>query len=184
MLIEDPKTGHVAEVTHEGFLRILGVAIPWQTHHSANHESAYAIGNGAIAMDGSDNTIFFLKNTSQTDNIFVTGFVGSTDDTAGVKFAMYKGASYTSGGTKVDSVNMNLTSRNVAEADTYYGNDIVVADGSSPIFTGYINQGMQPFPLGGSLILGYLDTIHVNVHGTNAKNATMGITYFFHGGRF
>ena len=184
MLIEDPKTGHVAEVTHEGFLRVLGVAVPWQTHHSENHESAYASGNGMITMDGTDNAVFFIQNTSQTDKIFVTGMVGSTNDTAGVKFSMYKGGAYTSGGTVGGAVNMNLTSRNVAENTVYYGDDMVVADGTFPIFTGYVAQGMTQFPLGGSLILGYLDTVHVNVLGTNAKNATVGMTYFFHGGRF
>jgi hypothetical protein len=185
MLIEDPKTGNVATVTHEGFLRILGVAIPWGAHHNIDHESAYAVGNGAIAMDGTDNTIFHLENNSQTDDLVITGFIGSTDDTAGVKMTAYSGDSYTSGGTACEAHNLNLTSRAVAETNCYYGNDIVTgAEGNGAIFTGYISQGMTIMPMPNFLVLGYRDTVHINVNGTNAKNATLGIQFFYHGGRF
>ena len=184
MLIEDPKTGHVAEVTHEGFLRILGVAIPWETHHSYAHESAYATGNFNATMSGSEQCVLWIRNDSQTDNLLVTGVVGSTDDTAGVKFTMYQGADApTAGHTQGGAQNLNLTSRNVAEVTQYYGDSMTVANGS-PVFTGYISQGMQQFPLGAALILGYLDTVHICINGTAAKNATVGLRFFFHGGRF
>lgn len=183
MLIEDAKSGHVAEVTYEGLLKVLGVSIPWEAHHSAEHGSVFAVGNPAVAMDGTENVVLHIENTSQTDLMFISTVIVGGNSTNAVKVRTYTGSAYTSGGTAATPRNFNLVSRNVAEATAYNGSDMVVSGGTM-LCACYAPLGTFSIPLGGVLVLGYKDTIHWTMEGENAKDAVIGARFFYHGGRY
>ena len=183
MLIEDGRTGKSAAVSYEGMLHSLATIKSMETHHSEVHGSSYMVGNGMITASGTDNVVLYLKNTSQTDLLYIHEMSASTT-AANAYISMHKNPVYSSGGVTTNPVNMNFTKADYSNIDVYTGNSLTLSEAGTPILGGYIATGITSMSMKGAIILGYNDSLCWKFNATTSSKGSIGVRFYYHGGLY
>jgi len=178
MLIEDGRTGNIAQVNSEGMLICRTTMESVESHHADHHGLAFFCGNGMVTTDGTDNTVLVMRNDSQTQGMYIHSFFYSAS-IAGGYVSVLKGATGQSGGTVGGFANTNFSKNIIAPGSAWYGDDITLT-GGTPIVGGFTDLGFTEFSLGGTVILGYGDYIAMNINAP-AGAASIGVRLWFHG---
>jgi len=159
MIIKDPSKQTGAIVSDEGHLMTNAVVSSIENHHSEEHGSAFCFCSDDITMDGTDNTVLHIKNTSQTDNFYINKIMVSSDSDNVVKISFVKSGVYVSDGTLFTATNLNFSKANIAPSTSYYGNDITVSNGTT-FFRNWFKTN-STYDIGGSIILGAGDSFSI-----------------------
>jgi hypothetical protein len=159
MLIEDGKgKGYKAEVNEKNQLQIHSITDVAIAEASETSGDAYAW-TASADIDATD-SILWLRNDSTTQNLIIDT-ISVSSDAAGSWF-IYCPENVTPDGTTVTGVNLNRASSKVALATCKRDNTTAVL--ANYIFYGH-NQAAQTVAvqLRGSVVLGYLDCIAVDI---------------------
>lgn len=155
--------GTYAKIKSDGRLYVNSVSSSDLADNSRTSGSAYIFhtsGFISLTTTGAENGIFYLKNTSTTQNLELHDM--RTCGTVASQWIMYHGDT---GGTLISTANastpqnLNRTSTNTASATCYYGADALTRSGGT-LFAQHINGvGHAVNKFEGSLILGTNDSI-------------------------
>lgn len=147
-----------AHVNKRNMLRTYATIESEVSHHSENFGDAY-IWTASADINATD-SILWLRNDSTTQSLIIDT-IWVTSNVAGSWF-IYCPVNATPDGTTVTGVNLNRRSGNVALATAKRDN--TTASLANYIFYGH-NLALETVPVDfrGSLILGYLDCVAVDI---------------------
>lgn len=161
-IIEDGHgSGHKAQVNDSGQLRTYAITEREIAHNSEGHGSAFIW--SASADWGADKNAIWLRNDSTTNNLHIEELVVSVPGAAVIEG--FVGTGNTVGGTEVTGVCINRTAGNVASASCRHTNTNVDAGAGMTLLShGLVSaNSISKFEVYGSLILGYLDEVAINI---------------------
>ena len=150
--------GYAAKVTEHNMLRTYAMVEEEISHQSESHGDAY-VWTASKDINATD-SIIWLRNDSTTDNLIIQTILVSTD--ASGSFFIYCPTGTTADGDVITGVNLNRQSGKVADATSRCD-----ATGTTP--ANYIHYGHaladqdMVLELHGSLILGYLDELAIDI---------------------
>jgi len=172
MQIEDPSTGSTAKVDANQRLHVAAKASPVQHIVSEELEDAYQVIGEATPAVGAVIPLFITNN--DTTKKCVLSYIrlqavgqSPTGPSTAEYFSIRTGGSYTSGGTAVTPVNMNVGSSKTASITAYKENSLVVSAGieidrwyptSDGDTVAYNKEGALIIPAGGSIEIAYVGT--------------------------
>lgn len=172
MLIEDGRgEGKSAKVDSNYRLHVSAKSSPVQ-HIVSEDENAYQVIGEATPASGTVIPLFITNNDTIRNCVLSYIRLQVITDAAalpvvGEYFSIRVAGSWTSGGTAVTPVNMNINSSNTASVTAYKENSLVVGAGSEidrwyPESNGdkekYNKEGSLIIPAGGSIEIAYVGT--------------------------
>jgi hypothetical protein len=170
MQIEDGMgSGYRLRVNDHNMARVYAMVESEISHMSENHGKSFSWQHYYNYAAG--DTILWLRNDSQTENLIIDEFVFCSD--AVTQIIVHFPEDTTQAGTAVTGVNMNRKSGNVAAA-TAIGDETGNTQGEI-LGSAFIPANMAAnFKLQGAVVLGYLDEVAVDF----VTVGTMGIANF------
>lgn len=182
--IEDGKgSGKKAEVDSHGRLFTRANIIGHMSHHSTYHKNAFSIECETTLADSNWAHVAHLKNEYSDKDLEIYWFKLNAD--TNMEMALCTGTTYTSGGTEVTPVNLNIESGLVSSVSVYEGgaSDNMVVDTTSeviiePFFIGAYNPYI--FSFDGGIVIPPKKSICVKAKGSAANRLSVFIGYSLH----
>jgi len=176
MMIQDGKgRGYQAEVTADNQVSVVTSALSRLAQISIDEGEAYAWNTVTADIDGTD-TAILLCNSHTTKNLYIDTIYFWTDVATEIDFHFPAySASFT--GTAVTGVCLNRSSNNTAQAICY--SDETANSQANLFMTVHTNEtATDVFPMefhfGGTIVLGYHDSIAIDiVDDSGAFNTTI-----------
>jgi hypothetical protein len=170
--------GYSVKVDNENRLHTFTTMQELPAHASEEEGNCYMW--TATADLAADKCLLYLKNTNTDMNLVIQKIIISP--AAACQFEIWVGSnSVTVAGTSVTGVNMNLGSGNVALATaTHTETGADLGGGVMTLLgTAWAGAGVNAVPLDGTLILGYLDEMAINLI-TDVGSSSANIMGFYH----
>jgi hypothetical protein len=177
-LIEDGTgSGYSASVDDENRLKVAATMQTLHAHVSEIEAESYIW--TATQTLGADKCLIWLRNNNTTTNLIIQKIIVSPAATC--QFEIWVGSNVTTeAGSAVTGKNLNLQSGKVALATCTHTETGADAGGSMTLLgTAWAGAGVNAVPLDGTLVLGYLDEVAINLI-TNVGSSCANIMGYYH----
>ena len=134
----------------------------------------------SITTTGTETGIFYLKNTSETRNLFINAI--RTCGTVAQKVTFYKnptGGTLITDETAAQATNLNFTSSNSASADVYRGADSKTVTGGTWLGQHINHVGHSTVDTSDALVLGRNDSLAVAFELASAGEVCVAIVAYY-----
>lgn len=182
--IKDGRTCQTAIVDDHGRLWVNANMVHHLQHHATYHKNSYILDFDITLSDTSEQTVLFLKNIDSTKDFEIYDVEVSSDAAQEVNAFFNDG--YTSGGTAITPLNLNLGSGNTLGTNVllaYEGGaaDMVTTGAGSKFHTSWISAS-EPHHLDfeGGLIVTNGKSISLTVKGASSDRVNVTLKMAHH----
>ena len=184
MKIEDGKgSGKLAEVDDKQRLKTLATTVSEIHANSDQEEKVFYFSTGAfinITTTGAETGIFYIKNTSTTDNLILSQIRTCGDVAQKVTFYQNPtGGTLITDETDAQSTNLNFTSNKAAEATVYRGANGKTITGGTWLGQHINHVGHSNVDTKEAMILGKDDSLGIAFELASAGDVCVAIEGYF-----
>ena len=179
--------GYICGVNNVRRLDTSANTMPRIYYESRDHNAAWGISTPILSITTTGGRILWLKNTSTTKNVVVTGMRisydgGTTNNDNVCEAQVWFGSGTPSANETAGSAGqLNRSSTETFDIDVYYwdevGDGMTIASGSAGLNM-MVAKGTEYFPIDGAIILGANDTFSINLKAIEAGEAAIVVRGF------